>query len=59
MSKPRKTEQRLRQRRKSKLAQLREKFKAAKTENAKHSIIEKAIKVSPSLDKAEIQKNWK
>lgn len=59
MSKPRTTERKIRQRRKAKLAQLKAKFAAAKTENAKHSIIEKAIKVSPSLVKAEIEKAWK
>lgn len=59
MSKPRTTERKIRQRRKAKLAQLKAKFAAAKTESAKHGIIEKAIKVSPSLVKAEIEKAWK
>lgn len=52
-------ERKVRQRRKAKLAQLKAKFAAAKTESAKHGIIEKAIKVSPSLVKAEIEKAWK
>ncbi|OGY35819.1 MAG: hypothetical protein A3E36_03655 [Candidatus Andersenbacteria bacterium RIFCSPHIGHO2_12_FULL_45_11b] len=59
MSQPRTTEQKIRQRRKHKLAQLRGKYRNAKTENAKHTILEKAIKVSPSLVKAEIEKSWK
>jgi succinate dehydrogenase/fumarate reductase flavoprotein subunit len=59
MSTPRRTERKIRQRRKATLGKLRAKYAAAKTENAKHTLIEKAIKVSPFLDKAEIQKSWK
>ncbi len=48
MSKPRKTERKIRQRRKATLAKLREKYKNAKTEDAKKKILAKARLVSPT-----------
>ena len=48
MSKPRKTERKIRQRRKATLAKLREKYKNAKTEDSKKKILAKARLVSPT-----------
>lgn len=59
MSKPRVTERKLRQRRKVKLASLRALFRKAKNLDERTRIVEKAIKVSPSLNKKVIQESWK
>lgn len=55
MSKPRRTEQKLRQRRKEKLAMLRAKYQHAKTQDTKNKIIAKAILVSPTLTRSQLQ----
>lgn len=58
MSKPRTMERKLRQRRKTKLAKLREKFAQAKTQDAKERVLEKAEGVSPHLSKAQYATAW-
>ncbi len=58
MSKPRTTERKLRQRRKAKLASLKEKFAQAKTQDAKERILSKAESVSPHLVKSQYATAW-
>jgi hypothetical protein len=58
MSKPRAMERKVRQRRKAKLAVLREKFMQAKTQDAKNRILEKAEAVSPNIVKSQFSTFW-
>ncbi len=58
MSQPRTTEQKLRQRRKRKLALLRQRYRDAKSQDAKEKILAKAVLVSPYHTKAEYQSLW-
>lgn len=58
MSKPRRTERKLRQRRKAKLGVLRAKYQNAKTQDTKNKVLAKAILVSPTTTKAAYQLAW-
>ncbi len=58
MSKPRRTEQKLRQGRKIKLAKLREKYTKATMQTDKDAILVKAVLVSPYHTKSQYQEAW-
>ncbi len=59
MSKPRRTERKLRQRRKEKLATLRAKYHTANTQDTKNKILAKAVLVSPVTTKASYEAAWR
>jgi hypothetical protein len=58
MSKPRRTERKVRQRRKAKLAILKAKYKNAKTQDAKNKVLAKAVLVSPATSRAAYVAAW-
>ncbi len=58
MSKPRRTERKIRQRRKGKLAMLKAKYMGSKTQDTKEKILAKAILVSPTTTKAAYKAAW-
>jgi len=58
MSKPRRTEQKIRQRRKGKLAILKAKYVGAKTQDTKDKVLAKAILVSPTITKEAYKLAW-
>ncbi len=58
MSKPRRTERKLRQRRKAKLAVLKAKYQNAKTQDTKDKVLAKAVLVSPTITKEAYKVTW-
>jgi len=58
MSQPRRTERKLRQGRKMKLAKLRGKYTSATMQTDKDAILSKAVLVSPYRTKSQYQEAW-